>query len=163
MNKAEKYMTLILFGGMVLSIYLTEVTKNVDYYNFYSAFVVGVWFIVMFNILTERRQSKLIEAFTQAAKTFDSTINPDRLQSFIEAFVKKPYFVIQISEKEWWLVVPSFVTLEFGYLLAQEGAWNIFVVNQYSGMIQDIPEEFKREIELAKPFGDMENKGDDQE
>ena len=111
-------------------------------------------------LFIDQMQSKLIEAFTQAAKTFDSTINPDRLQSFIEAFVKKPYFVIPMSEKEWWLVVPSFVTLEFGYLLAQEGAWNIFLVNQYSGMIQDIPEEFKREIELAKPFGDMEIKGD---
>ena len=111
-------------------------------------------------LFIDQMQSKLVEAFTQAAKTFDSTINPDRLQSFIEAFVKKPYFVIPMSEKEWWLVVPSFVTLEFGYLLAQEGAWNIFLVNQYSGMIQDIPEEFKRELELAKPFGDMEIKGD---
>ena len=105
-------------------------------------------------------QETLIESFTQAAKTFGSTINPDRLQSFIEAFVQKPYFVIPMSEREWWLVVPSFVTLEFGYLLAQEGAWNIFVVNQYSDMIQSIPEEFRREIELAKPFGEMEIRGD---
>lgn len=111
-------------------------------------------------LFIDQMQSKLIEAFTQTAKTLNSTINPDRLQTFIEAFVKKPYFVLPMSEREWWLVVPSFVTLEFGYLLAQEGAWNIFVVNQYSGMIQDIPEEFKREIELAKPFGDMEIKGD---
>lgn len=110
--------------------------------------------------LVEQMQTSLVKGFTKAAKTFGTTINPDRLQAFIEAFVEKPYFVIPMSEREWWLVVPSFVTLEFGYLLAQEGAWNIFVVNQYSDMIQDIPEEFRREIELAKPFGQMEIKGD---
>lgn len=102
----------------------------------------------------------LIEAFKAAAKSFGSTIDPDSLDHFIREFAKKPYFIIPMSEREWWLVVPSFVPIEFGYLLAQEGAWNIFVVNQYSSMIQEIPIEFQEALHISKPFGDMVIKGD---
>jgi hypothetical protein len=97
-------------------------------------------------------EDKLMRAFTEAARTFSSTVDEDDLKLFIEEFIKKPYFVLPRGSNEWWLVVPRFITLEFGMLVAQEGAWNIFIVNKYIAMIQQVPEELREEIDLTTPF-----------
>lgn len=111
--------------------------------------------------VTRELEDSLREAFLSSARTFNTTVNQEDLESFIKEFIKKPYFVIQRSEREWWLVVPKYITLEFGFLLAQDGAWNIFAVNQYADMIQDVPEEFKQEISLSRPFDGVVIDGDD--
>ena len=143
-----------MYGGIIIS-ELEELIQDAD-----NAVETAKKKIENIQLVISNLQETLIAAFRQAARTFDSTVDPESLENFIEQFIKKPYFTIPMSEREWWLVVPSYITLEFGYLLAQDGPWNIFVVNQYSDMIQEIPDEFKEEIALSRPFGDMEIKAD---
>ena len=111
--------------------------------------------------VVEDLEEKLRNALTSAARTFNTSVNQSDLESFVQEFVARPYFVLPRSEREWWLIVPKYITLEFGFLLSQEGPWNIFVVNQYADMMsQNVPQEFRQEISLVRPFDGITVDGD---
>jgi len=111
--------------------------------------------------VVEGLEEQLRNALSSAAQTFNVDVNQPDIEKFIQEFIAHPFFVLPRSEREWWLIVPRYITLEFGFLLAQEGPWNIFVVNQYADMMsQNIPQEFRREISLVRPFDGITVDGD---
>jgi hypothetical protein len=130
-------------GEATLETKVTKVEKDVD--KAYKS-------INAVRVYLRDLEDRLMDAFLQAARTFSTTVDEEDLKLFIQEFIKKPYFVLPRKQNEWWLVVPRFITLEFGMLVAQEGPWNIFLVNKYIAMIQQVPEELREEIDLSTPF-----------
>jgi len=99
-------------------------------------------------------EQQLVDSFAEATRSFGVMLDNELLYDFISEFKKQPFFTIPKSKGEWWLVVPKNVPLEFGFLYAQDGPWNIFIVSKYANLIQDIPEALQEELEfdLTPPF-----------
>lgn len=69
----------------------------------------------------------------------------------VRAFIRKPWCVIPKSQGEYWLIVPKWADLQFGWLSQSTDTYNVFVVDRYTQMFGAAPEALRAEIPLAKP------------
>lgn len=90
----------------------------------------------------------------------ESQFKTEELESFIKLFLKRPYGVVPKKEGEWYLWVPKIFPLNVGWFDREEGAYNVYVVNRYVDLVQPIPEELKRELDLHRPFDGIVVRGD---
>jgi len=70
----------------------------------------------------------------------------------LEAFIKKPYAVIETSKPgEYILAVPRFIDFPFGYLEKMDESYNYFRVNRYIDWIIELPEALKQQLGIRPP------------
>ena len=70
----------------------------------------------------------------------------------LEAFIKKPYAVIETSKPgEYILAVPRFIDFPFGYLEKVDESYNYFRVNRYIDWIIELPEALKQQLGIRPP------------
>ena len=70
-------------------------------------------------------------------------------------FLKKPYTVMPKSEGEWYLIVPKFTNLEYGWLFQSDDVYNIFIINRYVSWLTPIPDDLKSDINMQPPELDV--------
>ena len=68
-----------------------------------------------------------------------------------EKFMKKPYTIMPKSESEWYLIVPKFSGLEYGWLFQSDEVYNIFIINRYVSWLTPIPDDIQDQIGMKAP------------
>ncbi len=81
-------------------------------------------------------------------------------EGLFKSFLRRPYVVLPRREGEWYLVVPRFVDLQFGWLYRQTESFNVFLVNRYIDWIYSLPEEIRRELGFKEPPFKLAVEGD---
>lgn len=83
-------------------------------------------------------------------------INQASLQRYdkekVSQFLAKPFVVIPKSENQWYVIVPSFIDLQVGWLLKRTEGFNVFVVDVYSKWLYGIPKPVEEVLDLAEPL-----------
>lgn len=71
----------------------------------------------------------------------------------LEAFFKKPYDLCLVPGKHdsWYLHVPKFVDIQFGWRVKETESFNTFLVNRYMDWLGELPEVIKRELGFKPP------------
>lgn len=104
----------------------------------------------------ERYSAKQAEAITNtlvdAARTLGVTAKAEDVRTWAEEFRDQPIITMPKGKNEIWLWAPKFVPLEFGFLYGQDGPWNLFIVNKYSALIQEVPTILEDVLDLSTPF-----------
>lgn len=72
-----------------------------------------------------------------------------------DGFMRKPYTIMPKSEGEWYLIVPKFSGLEYGWLAQADENYNIFIINRYVSWLTPLPEDIRGEINLKPPEIDV--------
>jgi len=104
----------------------------------------------------EEQQNRLREAFQESLKKFRSVpVDMEELDSFMEEFVRRPFWVVEVGEGEWLLGIPKIFSVGYGWFIRQDGVYNIFRVNRYYDMIQPVPDFLRDELDLQRPFGQL--------
>lgn len=80
-------------------------------------------------------------------------------QEHFDSFMKRPYTVMPKSEGEWYLIVPKFSGLEYGWLFHSDEIYNIFIINRYVSWLTPLPEDIKDEIDIKEPELDVKIHG----
>ena len=76
-----------------------------------------------------------------------------------DLFLGKPYTVMPKSEGEWYLVVPKFTNLEYGWLFQSDEVYNVFIINRYVSWLTPIPDDLKADINIKPPELDVKLDG----
>jgi len=71
----------------------------------------------------------------------------------LEAFFRKPYDLDPVPGRQdsWYLKIPRFVDIQFGWLHKQTESFNTFLVNRYMDWLGELPEVIKRELGFKPP------------
>lgn len=71
----------------------------------------------------------------------------------LEAFFKKPYTLMPTPGRRdsWYLIIPRFVDVQFGWLHQQTESFNIFLISRYMDWLGELPEVIKRELGFKPP------------
>ena len=90
---------------------------------------------------------KQIADYALSVKT--TKLKPEEL----EAFFKKPYALMPTPGRRdsWYLIIPRFVDVQFGWLHQQTESMNIFLINRYVDWLGELPEAIKRELGFKPP------------
>jgi len=70
----------------------------------------------------------------------------------IKKFLREPWLLLPKNREEWWVIVPRFVNLSFGWLERSTESFNIYCVNRYSVWFGGLPEELRDKLKLPEPF-----------
>ena len=76
-----------------------------------------------------------------------------------DLFLGKPYTVMPKSEGEWYLIVPKFTNLEYGWLFQSDEVYNVFIINRYVSWLTPIPDDLKADINIKPPELDVKLDG----
>ncbi|MEM2941391.1 MAG: DEAD/DEAH box helicase family protein [Thermoproteota archaeon] len=79
----------------------------------------------------------------------------------LEGFFKKPYHIMPVPGREqaWFLIVPRFLDISFGWLHQQTESFNVFLINRYVEWLGGLPEVVKQQLGL-KPAPEIQLEGD---
>lgn len=80
-------------------------------------------------------------------------------QEAFDGFMKRPYTTMPKSEGEWYLIVPKFLGLEYGWLYQSDENYNIFIINRYVSWLTPLPEDLRDEINIKVPDLDVKLHG----
>lgn len=71
----------------------------------------------------------------------------------LEAFFKKPYDLSPMPGRRdsWYLRIPRFVDIQFGWLDHQTESYNTFIVSRYMDWLGELPEKIKQELGFKPP------------
>lgn len=90
---------------------------------------------------------KQIADYALSIKT--TKLKPEEL----EAFFKKPYDLSPMPGRQdsWYLRIPRFVDVQFGWLDHQTESYNTFIVSRYMDWLGELPEKIKQELGFKPP------------
>lgn len=96
---------------------------------------------------TKQDIQRQIADYALSVKT--AKLKPEEL----EGFFKKPYALMPTPGRQdsWYLIIPRFVDVSFGWLHQQTESFNIFLINRYVDWLGELPEVIKRELGFKPP------------
>ena len=110
------------------------------------------------NLLTNIDE-QLITAKNQIQKRLEhvsSLIQQESSQRYdpekIHKFLSKPFVVIPKKENQWYVIVPSFIDLQVGWLWKRTDSYNIFIVDVYSKWLYGLPSSVEEMMDFKDPL-----------
>ena len=100
--------------------------------------------------ISDKTKQDIQEQIADYALSVKTTkLKPEEL----EAFFKKPYALMPTPGRRdsWYLIIPRFVDVQFGWLHQQTESMNIFLINRYVDWLGELPEAIKRELGFKPP------------
>jgi len=98
--------------------------------------------------LREKREAIALEFQRRLDELKDTGIDTNKLIEFLKS--KEKFVLLPKKANEWYVVVPRFVPMNIGWLEHQTPNFNIFVVNRYTNLIYDLPEELRNKLKIPK-------------
>ncbi|MFQ5796730.1 MAG: DEAD/DEAH box helicase, partial [Candidatus Bipolaricaulia bacterium] len=74
--------------------------------------------------------------------------DPDKVQEFWE----QPYAIVERKPDEWYVISPTFVDFQIGWLEKTVKGWNYFVINKYMHWLAQVPQELREKFHFPKPL-----------
>lgn len=102
--------------------------------------------------IEQLKDEMLDELSNLVQATEGSVFDIEMFKECLEEFLTRPYAVIPVSDSEWYLVVPKWVRLNYGWLIMQDGIFNIYRVSRTIDLIQPIPQQIKDELDMSRLF-----------
>src|SRR5829696_7344263 len=103
------------------------------------------------NQYLEAAERQLQEA-RERARLLSGEVLPDGYDDEnLKEFIKQPYVLQKRKENEFLCFVPRFVNFQVGWLERTTVSYNIFVLNQYTNWLGELPPEIAAQTGLNRP------------
>ena len=94
-------------------------------------------------------KEKIENNFKKITETVQAlSFNPEKLKDFWE----QPYALIPRKPDEWYVISPTFVDFQIGWLEKTIKGWNYFIVNKYVNWLANIPKDLKEKFNFKEPL-----------
>ena len=104
--------------------------------------------------------SSIIENLDLTKKKIEADFSKlsERLQmtqfnsSKVKEFWEQPYALVTRKKDEWYVISPTFVDFQIGWLEKTVKGWNYFIVNKYVNWLTKVPKELQDKFQFKKPL-----------
>lgn len=86
-------------------------------------------------------------------------IDKAKLAEFLEKFAKRPYAILQKTENQAIVACPIHIPLVLGWLIKQDGAYNLWQVNKFVPLFQSVPQSLLDELNFQPAFNGITVEG----
>lgn len=99
-----------------------------------------------------REVQEQIEGVSEAPPEPTPRLPPELDTEEFRAFLRKPYVIIPKGEDSYYIAVPRFLDVHFGWLERQTETYNVFVVDRYTYWFdpEGIPQELRDRFKTAR-------------
>lgn len=79
-------------------------------------------------------------------------VDPAKQEEFLKIFPKRPYAIVSKTEQRALVACPIHIPLAIGWLVKQDGAYNIWEVNKFIPLFQPVPQDLLEELDFRPAF-----------
>jgi DNA excision repair protein ERCC-3 len=79
-------------------------------------------------------------------------VDPAKQEEFLKIFPKRPYAIVSKTEQRALVACPIHIPLAIGWLIKQDGAYNIWEVNKFIPLFQPVPQDLLEELDFRPAF-----------
>jgi len=104
----------------------------------------------------EKMKERLDRAGTRINKEFRDISEKLQTQQFnkdkVKEFWEQPYAIVPKRHEEWYVIAPTFLDFQIGWLEKTVKGWNYFIVNKYVQWLAQVPTDLQEKFKFKKPL-----------